>query len=87
MAANDILTVRLPAAVRKRLDALAKSTARSRSWLTVDAIEKYLRDNEWQLRAIEEGLEDSKRGRLVDHDEVESWLSTWGKSTPRKRSR
>jgi RHH-type transcriptional regulator, rel operon repressor / antitoxin RelB len=87
MASSDVLTVRLPAPVRKRLDALAKSTARSRSWLTVDAIEKYLEDNEWQLRAIEEGLEDSRRGRLVDHEEVEAWLETWGKGRSRKKAR
>ena len=87
MGMNDILTVRLPAEVRKKLDALAKSTARSRSWLTVDAIEKYLRDNEWQLNAIEAGLEDSRAGRLVEHDEIEDWLGTWGRGRGRKRAR
>lgn len=79
MATNDVLTVRLPPTIRKRLEALSKSTARSRSWLAVDALEKYLLDNEWQVPAIREGLEDSRSGRVVEHEEVETWLKTWGK--------
>ena len=54
MPTQDVLTVRLPPEVRKRLDALAKSTDRSRSWLAVEALNKYLRDNAWQVAAIEE---------------------------------
>ena len=79
MATNAVLTVRLPPTLRKQLDALSKSTARSRSWLAVDALEKYLLDNEWQLQAIREGLDDSRSGRVVEHEEVEAWLKTWGK--------
>src|ERR1700732_3211310 len=41
-------TVRVDAAAKKRLERLAKSTGRSRSFLAAEAINEYLDVNEWQ---------------------------------------
>jgi RHH-type transcriptional regulator, rel operon repressor / antitoxin RelB len=42
-------TVRAETEVKKRLDKLAKSTGRSRSFLAAEAIREYLDVNEWQV--------------------------------------
>jgi predicted transcriptional regulator len=34
--------------------------------------------HEWQVEAIKEGIRDAEGGRLVDHDEVDAWLASWG---------
>ena len=87
MPSSEILTVRLPAAMRRQLDQLAKSTARNRSWLAVRAIEKYLAENAWQIAAIEEGIRAADAGEFVEDGEVEAWLETWGKRSERKPPR
>lgn len=76
--ATTTITIRLPVTVKRRLDRLARSTARSRSFLAADAIAGYLRSQEWQLQRICEGLSDLKAGRVIPHQEVEKWLESWG---------
>lgn len=87
MAATEILTVRLPAAMRRQLDLLAKSTSRNRSWLAVRAIERYLSENAWQVAAIEEGVRAADAGDFIEDGEVEAWLGSWGKRSERKPPR
>jgi predicted transcriptional regulator len=51
----------------------------------VQAVESYLDLNEWQTNAIRDAVRTANRrnARFVDHDEVDSWLATWG--TARER--
>lgn len=71
-------TIRVPADVKRRLDKLAKATSRTRSWLAADAVAAYVREQDWQLAEIEEGLKDADAGRVVAHEEVRRWLNSWG---------
>ena len=78
-APTTTLTLRLPEALKTRMEQLAQATARSQSFLAVEAIEAYVADNEWQIEAIREGLADADAGRLVEHAEVATELAAWGK--------
>jgi RHH-type transcriptional regulator, rel operon repressor / antitoxin RelB len=73
------VTVRVPAALKNRLDKLADATARSRSWLAAHALQVYVEDQEWQLAIIREGVRDLKAGRTVSHEKAARWLHSWGK--------
>lgn len=64
---SEPVTLRLDGATRKRLDRLAKATERSRAALAADAVRQYLDLNEWQIAAIEAGVQEANRGRLIDH--------------------
>ena len=75
---STTITIRLPVAVRRRLDRLARATARSRSYLAADAIADYVKTQEWQLQRIREGVADLRAGRVIPHEEVEKWLDSWG---------
>ncbi len=81
------LTLRVDLNTRARLDRLAKATDRSRAFLAADAIERYLDQNEWQTQAIEAGAAAADEGELISHDEVETWLQSWGKASEKKRPR
>jgi predicted transcriptional regulator len=83
-------TVRVDSAVKKRLEKLAKSTGRSRSFIAAEAIGSYLDVNEWQVAGIKRAIESMDRGEGVPHERVKKWITSWGSknelSVP-KRSR
>jgi RHH-type transcriptional regulator, rel operon repressor / antitoxin RelB len=79
MAHTTTVTVRVPAALKTRLDKLADATARSRSWLAAHALEVYVENQEWQLATIRKGKKDVQAGRTISHEKTARWLRSWGK--------
>jgi predicted transcriptional regulator len=67
---DTTITVRVSTDLRNRLEAIAKETRRSKSFLSNEAIERYVESEEENLAGIEEGLEDIKTGRTVSHEEA-----------------
>ena len=65
--------------MKKRLDALAESSQRSKSFLAAEAIAANVEAEEWQFLEIQSGVEDVDKGRIVGHGEVSAWLNSWGK--------
>jgi predicted transcriptional regulator len=77
MADSTTLSVRLSQATKDRLDALAKSTKRSKSCLASEAIEAFIELNAWQVEGIEAALKEADAGLLVPHEEVVAWVRSW----------
>ena len=75
---SSTFTVRVDAAVKKRLEKLAKNTGRSRSFLTAEAISEYVDANEWQVAGIKRAMASMDRGEGVGHDQVMEWIRSWG---------
>ena len=75
---SSTFTVRVDTAAKKRLEKLAKSTGRSRSFLAAEAINEYLDVNEWQVAGIKEAIASIDRGEGVSHDQVKEWVASWG---------
>ena len=74
------MNVRLPEAVREKLDALSKSTRRSKSYLAAEAISSYVEANAWQVALIEQRVAELEAGsRTVSHDDVAKWVASWGR--------
>ena len=57
---------------KERLDAIARTYDRSRSWLITNAVKEFLEREEVHVRAVREGIAAAERGELVPHDEVMS---------------
>jgi predicted transcriptional regulator len=76
---TEILSVRVDATVKKRLEALAKKARRSKSFLAAEAIAAYVQAEEWQLGEIQEGLRELDAGQAVSHEKVSTWLRSWGR--------
>ncbi len=75
------MTLRLDDETHRRLDRLAKSTTRSKSFLASQALNDYLEMNEWQVEQITRTLEVSDSAaasQFVEHSRVTSWLESWG---------
>jgi RHH-type transcriptional regulator, rel operon repressor / antitoxin RelB len=77
--------------VKKRLEKLAKSTGRSRSFLAAGAISEYLDLNEWQVAGVREAIVSLDHGGGVPHEKVKSWVSSWGgkreRSAPKRSAK
>jgi RHH-type rel operon transcriptional repressor/antitoxin RelB len=72
------MSVRLDSKVKKRLEALAKVSKRSRSFLAAEAIAACVEAEEWQLGEIRAGIQDLEENQSVAHDRVSKWLHGWG---------
>jgi RHH-type transcriptional regulator, rel operon repressor / antitoxin RelB len=77
---TSTFTVRVENSQIKRLEALAKSTGRSRSFLTAEAIDTYLEVNEWQVAGIEKAMASIDANGGVDHADVKDWVASWSNS-------
>lgn len=70
-------TIRVDEADKQRLEALARSTGRSRSFLAAEAIAEYLAVNEWQIEAIRTAMAETERGETISHDAIGEWVASW----------
>src|SRR5512139_4160407 len=59
---STTVSVRIDPVIKKRLEKLAKSTGRTRSFLAAEAINEYLDLNEWQVAGIQRAVASLDRG-------------------------
>jgi RHH-type rel operon transcriptional repressor/antitoxin RelB len=79
MAQEKIVTLRMDAGLRERLDKLAAATRRSRSFLAAEAIREYVESNAWQIAAIQKGLAEAERGEFASDAEVQRVAKKWAR--------
>ncbi len=79
MPKTSFLSVRLPEELAERLENLAKSTDRSKSYLAACAVEEYLAVQEWQVKAVREGMAAAEKGEIAGHEEALKELKRWGR--------
>lgn len=72
------VSAKLEPSVAEKLDLLAKATARSRSFLVAEAIETYVKDQAWQIQAIQEGVREADKGNFATDKEVKKAFKKWG---------
>jgi RHH-type rel operon transcriptional repressor/antitoxin RelB len=75
---STTFTVRVDSVVKRRLEKLAKSTGRSRSFLAAEAIGEFVDVNEWQIAGIKGAMASMDRGEGVAHEQVKQWVRSWG---------
>lgn len=68
--ASDQFSLRLPKDTKNRLEELAKVTGRTKAYLAINAIEKYLDIEAWQIAAIQQSLRDVDNNETVSIEEV-----------------
>jgi predicted transcriptional regulator len=77
-ASSTTITVRLDARVKRRLEALARSTRRSKSFLAAEAIASYVEANAWQAAETEKALKEADAGDFAAGAEVDAIYRKWG---------
>jgi len=79
MAHSNILTLRVDDKLKRKLDKLAKTTQRSRSFLAAEAIREFVAINEWQIQEIKKAIQQADAGDFVTDEEVEEMFRKWAK--------
>ena len=77
-APTRTINVRVPASVYDQLEDLAKSTARTKSFVTVEALSSYLATQSWQVKEITAGIGDADRGDFATNDQVNAVFAKYG---------
>jgi RHH-type transcriptional regulator, rel operon repressor / antitoxin RelB len=77
MPESSVLTLRLDAKLKNKLDRLSKSMNRSRSFVAAQAIEEFVSVNEWQINEIKKAIAAADRGEFASDEEVEQRLKRW----------
>ena len=71
LADTTVVTARIDAALKAKLEALSRATKRSKSYLAAEAIAAYIELNEWQIAEIEAGIAELDRGEVLSEEEAE----------------
>ena len=74
---STTMTIRLEDEVKDRLDKLAESTQRSKSFLAAEAIREFVESNEWQIAEIQAALEEAEAGDFASDKEVAALAKKW----------
>lgn len=62
---SAVLTLRVDARTKARLEKLAEATQRSKSFLAAEAIERYLESEDWQIKEIRRAVKEADAGDFV----------------------
>jgi len=83
MAKTSPVSLRLDPDLNDRIAAVAAALDRPKSWAIEQAVKEYVTNQEWQLAAIREGIDDADAGRMVDHRDVAEWVASWSSGEPK----
>lgn len=72
------INVRLPAELYDQIEELSKATARTKSYLAIDALTNYVQSESWQIRDIQQGIKEADAGDFATDDEVKAVFSKYG---------
>jgi RHH-type transcriptional regulator, rel operon repressor / antitoxin RelB len=74
---STTMTIRLEDEVKDRLDRLAESTQRSKSFLAAEAIREFVENNEWQVAEIRAALKEAEVGDFASERDVATLAKNW----------
>ena len=72
------INVRLPEALYKQIEELAKATARSKSFLTIDALTNYVQSESWQISDIQKGIKEADTSEFATDKQVKAVFAKYG---------
>ncbi len=73
-----VTTVRMSDEVLDRVNTMAKTLNRSRTWVINQAVERFLSYEEWFVREVQAGLDEARRGEFAKDEEVAARFGKWG---------
>lgn len=74
---STTMTIRLEEEVRDRLDRLAESTQRSKSFLAAEAIREFVENNEWQIAEVRAALKEANAGDFASDKDLAVVAKKW----------
>ena len=77
MTQSTTMTIRVDPDLKSRLEQLAETTHRSKSFLAAEAIREFVEQNEWQLQEIQDAIEEANAGDFASENEVSDLFRRW----------
>jgi RHH-type rel operon transcriptional repressor/antitoxin RelB len=74
---SSTMTIRLEDEVKERLERLAGSTQRSKSFLAAEAIREFVENNEWQITEIHAALKEADAGDFATDKDLAAVAKKW----------
>ena len=74
---TSTVTIRLEESTKIKLEKLAESTHRTRSFLAAEAIKAFVESNEWQIAEIQQAITEADAGEFATQTEVEAVANKW----------
>lgn len=88
MSESTTVTFRVSQELKDKLEALARNTKRSKSYMAAEALATYVDANSWQLGLIRRRIKEADSGGpFIAHDSVAGWLDSLAKGGKPKRPR
>jgi len=78
MSQSTTMTIRLDPELKSRLDKLAASTHRSKSFLAAEAVREFIEINEWQINEIKDAVKEADDGDFSSDHEALTIFNKWG---------
>lgn len=72
------MNVRIPEALYGQIEELARATARTKSFLAVEALKSYVESESWQVRDIRAGIAEADAGDFASSEEVAATFAKHG---------
>ncbi len=70
-------TIRIGDSTLDRVDGIAKTLSRTRSWVINQAIERFLDYEEWYVQEVNKGLDEVQLGDIASQEEVAVKFKQW----------
>lgn len=73
---SQITSIRLEDTLAERLSTLAAALDRPKTWVIEQALTRYLDEEAWQVKAIQEAVDEVESGNaiLIPHEEVMRYM-------------
>ena len=72
------INVRGPEALYGQIEELARATARTKSFLAIEALKGYIASESWQARDIRAGITEADAGDFASPEEVAMTFAKYG---------
>lgn len=72
------MTIRLAPDLKVRLERLAETTRRSKSFLAAEAIRNFVDLNDWQADEVRKAVAEADREDFASAERVDEVFETWG---------
>lgn len=71
-------TIHIDEVMLGRIDSLANTLSRSRSWVINQAIGRYIEYEEWFVQQVKNAMEEVEQGEIASDQEVAERFRKWG---------
>jgi len=79
---TKVLTAHMPSQLVEKIDQLAASLERSRTWVVKQALTEWISQEETRRQMTLEALADVDAGHVIDHEKVKAWADSLGTEKP-----